>query len=83
MSETSIILEELRQLRRLVSDRAPKPTPIHVDAAEAARLLGVCEKTLGKWTREGKLARFVEDGVYRYRVADLEAFSKERAKVQS
>jgi excisionase family DNA binding protein len=54
-----------------------------VDTAEAARLLGVSDTTLNVWVAAGKLPRFREGGVYRFRVADLDAFSKERTKVKN
>ena len=79
MQSESIILEELRLIREMLR-RRDKLQPIQVDATEAARILGVSEKTLGAWALAGKLPRFVEGGVHRYRLADLEEFSKQRTK---
>lgn len=79
----SILLEELQQIRDLLRRKSDRPDVIHVDTADAARILAVSEKTLGTWVRDGKIPRFVEGGVFRYRVADLEAFSQERAKKEN
>jgi hypothetical protein len=72
--DTAIILDELRAIRDLLR-RREKPPPIQVGATEAARMLAVSVKTLREWARAGKVPRFTEGGVHRYRVADLEAFS--------
>ena len=75
MSELRQIREELRAIRERESIQ-----PIAVSTDTAAKMLGVGVDTLRRWVREGKLSRIEEDGVHRYRVADLEAFARERAK---
>jgi excisionase family DNA binding protein len=79
----SVLLDELRQIRDLLRRKSDRPEVIHVDTAEAARILAVSEKTLGTWVKDGKIPRFVEGGVYRYRIADLEAFSIARAQKEN
>lgn len=81
MSDTAIILDEVRSVRRLLMQhREETVQPIMVDIRTAAKMLGVGVSTIRGWVKEGKLAKFVEDGVHRFRVVDLEAFVGERVK---
>lgn len=73
------VIDELRQLRELMRRKFGKEPAIHVGTAEAARILAVSAKTLMRWVKEGKIKRFVDGGVCRYRIADLESFSRRGA----
>jgi excisionase family DNA binding protein len=48
--------------------------PLAVRPPDAARILGVGERTLWEWTRQGRIRCLKAGGVKLYRVADLEAF---------
>ena len=56
----------------------PKPTetitPLLVDTTGAARLLGVCNRTIINLTNDGKIPAVRVRGAVRYAVADLNAF---------
>ena len=80
---TKMLLEELRQIREMLRQRSDRTEVIQVDTAEAARILCVCEKTLLRWTAEGKIRRFKEGGVHRYLLEDLKAYARERSQTEA
>jgi len=81
MIDNVAILDELRSMRTLLlQQHEAKVQPIMVDTKTAAKMLGVGVSTVKAWAKEGKLRKFVDDGVHRFRVADLEAFVRERVK---
>lgn len=66
MSDTSEIAES--------NQHTPEPQPELVSRSEAARILGVHDDTIYRWSRRGLLNPVkLPSGISRYRISELEA----------
>lgn len=58
-------------------------SPALLDSAAAAQALGVHQKTLARWVRDGKVrAMRTPGGRFRFRQSDLDSFVAESMAVQ-